>query len=117
VYRLEELKGSPAEKDLGVLVDEKLELNQQHMLVALKNSSILCCPKRRLASRMREVIVPFCSALMSPHLESCLQTWGPQHNKDVELLEQIQRVAMKMIRRLEDLSYAERLRGGLVQPG
>ena len=35
---------------------------------------------------------------------------GPQHKKDVELLEQIQRRAMKMIRELEHLSYEDRLR-------
>jgi len=40
----------------------------------------------------------------------CVQAWGPQHKKDVELLEQAQRKASKMIRGLEHLSYAERLR-------
>ena len=35
---------------------------------------------------------------------------APQHKKDVELLEQVQRRARKMIRRLEHLSYEDRLR-------
>ena len=29
-----------------------------------------------------------CSAQVSPHLQSCLQPWGPQHQKDLEVLEQ-----------------------------
>ena len=44
------------------------------------------------------------------HLECCIQVWGPQHKKDVDLLEQVQRRATEMISGLEHLSYEERLR-------
>ena len=112
LYRLgeEELESSPAEKDLGVLMDEKPDMSWQHVLAARKASYVLGCIKKGVASREREVIVPLCSALVRPHLEHCVQAWGPQHQKDVELLERVQRRATKMIRGLEHLSYAERLR-------
>ena len=47
---------------------------------------------------------------MRPHLEYCIQVQGPQYRKDVELLERVQRRAMKMIRGLEHLSCEDRLR-------
>ena len=47
---------------------------------------------------------------MRSHLQYCVQAWGPQYRKDVELLERVQRRATMMIRGLEHLSYEERLR-------
>ncbi|GAB0192424.1 hypothetical protein GRJ2_001707700 [Grus japonensis] len=56
---------------------------------------------------------------MRPHLEYCvqLQLWGPQHKKDTDLFQQVQRRATKMIRGLEHLSGKDRLRVGVVQSG
>ena len=111
-YRLgdEGIENSPAEKDLGVLVDEKLYMSQQCAPAAQKASPILGCITSSVTSRLREVILPLYSALMRPHLEYCIQLWGPQHNKDMVLFELVQRRATKMVGGLEHLSYEDRLR-------
>ena len=57
---------------MGVLVDERLNINWYCGLAAEKTNCILCCIKRSVTSRSREVILPLYSALVRLHLENCI---------------------------------------------
>jgi len=85
-------------------------MTHQRAPAAQNANHILGCIKRSVASRTKEQILPLYSALVRPHLESCVQLWRPQHRKDIDLLEWAQRRATEMIQGLKHLSYGERLR-------
>jgi len=89
-YRLgrEVLESSPAKKDLGLLMDRKLNISQQRALAALNATGTLGCIKRGMTSREREVIVSLYpykaqSAVLCPGLTKWCLTWKYRWNKRV----------------------------------
>ena len=85
-------------------MDGNLDMSQQCVLEAQKANRILGCIKRKVASRLRDVILSLCSVLVRPHLEYCVQMWSPHYRRDMDLLECVQRKATKMIQGMEHFS-------------
>ena len=63
--------------------------------------------KRHL--EIKKTIVRLYKSLVRPKLEYCIQSWNPSLIKDIELLEQVQHRATKLIPEISHLPYHERL--------
>ncbi|KAK4830077.1 hypothetical protein QYF61_008415 [Mycteria americana] len=84
-----------------------LNMRQQCVLAAKKLTvSWAALGGGRCCQQVKGGDLPFYSPLVRPHLEYSVQFWAPHYKIDMELLERV----TKMIKRLEHLSYEERLR-------
>lgn len=66
------LENSFAQKVWGVLVNKKLNVNQQYVLVAKRNNHVLGCIRKRVASKLMEVTT-LCLALSRLHVKCCVE--------------------------------------------
>lgn len=106
----QDLVETSEEKDLGVIINQNLKVSQQCLTAAKKGNQILGLIYRTFSMRSKEIIVRLYKALVRPHLDYCIQAWRPHLQKDIDVLEKVQRRATRMIEGLKDLYYEERLK-------
>jgi len=73
------LQSSFAEKALGVLVDNMLNMNQQRIFTGKEANTVLGIIRKSVASRLRKVVLPLNSVLVRPYQECCAQSWAAQY--------------------------------------
>jgi len=71
--------------------------------------SVLGMIKRTFSTLNKETFLTLYSTYIKPHLEHCIQVWAPYFNKDIDILEKVQRRATKLVWCTKNLSYEQRL--------
>ena len=98
------------EKDLGVIISSDLK-PQKHCKEVIKTANkLMGFIGRTFEYKSEKVIRTLYNSLVRPHLEYCVQFWCPYYKKDIDKLERVQRKMTKMIPRLRNKSYEERLK-------
>lgn len=104
-----DLDNITSEKDIGVTVDEDLNFRTHIQLGVNKANSILGLIRRTFTFLDEKMFKLLFKALVRPHLEYASSVWSPYMTKDIELIENVQRRATKLIPGFKDLPYPERL--------
>ena len=87
-------------------MNANMKVSEQCRIAASKGNKVLGMIRRNITN----LIVPLYKAIVRHHLEYCIQAWSPYLRKDIDMLENIQRRATKLIPGLRDLRYEERLK-------
>ena len=97
------------EKDLGVIVDAGMSF-EDHILkkVALSNAMVGLI-RRTFSYLDSKMFVKLFTAFVRPHLEYAQAVWSPHLKKHVDIIENVQIRATKLVDGLKDLTYKERL--------
>ena len=104
------LESITSEKDLGVMVDDKLRFHIHAASASKKANQILGVIKKTYVTRDANTISTLYKSMVRPHLEYGNAIWGPCYIGDLKLVEGVQRRATKLVPHLYEKPYEERLK-------
>jgi hypothetical protein len=107
---LKPMEETIAEKDVGVTIDNKLSFDKHITEKVNKANSIIGVIRRTFEYLNLKTFRMLYVSLVRPHLEYANPVWNPYFKKHIDMIENIQRRATKLIPGLSDLSYEDRLR-------
>ena len=105
-----ELKQSKEEKDLGVYITENMKFSKHCAEAVKKANKVIGMIKRNFINFDKEVMMMLYKSLIRPHIDYCVPVWRPYLQKDVKLVEGVQRRMTKLIPKLRNKTYEQRLK-------
>ena len=97
------------EKDLGVIVDNKLSFCAHTTAAIQKANRILGLLRRTFSCMDKTIFIHLYKSLVRPHLEYASPVWSPSTLNLQRQLEQVQRRATRMVPELRKRTYESRL--------
>ena len=105
-----QLENNNCEKDIGVQIDSNLDFDS-HILAAVKKANSRMGVIRRTFTTLDKDIFPVLfKAIVRPHLEYASPVWNPYQKRQIKIIEDVQRRSTKLLPKMSELSYEERLR-------
>ena len=98
------------ETDLGVTIDSELRFEEHISKKVSKANSIAGLIRRSFAHLDGTLFKRLYTAFVRPHLEYAQAVWSPMSQKLVDMLENVQKRATKMVDGFSKLDYEERLK-------
>ena len=98
------------EKDLGVIVGEKLKFDTHTVTQANKANKVLGIIRRTFDNLDEDMLVLLYKSLVRPHIEYSHAVVYPQYAKHEKMLEAVQRRAARLVPKIRNKEYPERLK-------
>ena len=80
-----------------MIISNNLKVSKQCGAAAKIGFQILGLISRSFVCKKKSLLVPMYKTLVRPHLDYCMQAWRPHLQKDIVLLERVQRRDTRMI--------------------
>ena len=78
-------------------MNANMKVSEQCRIAASKGNQVLGMIRRNITYKENSLIIHMYTAIVRPHLEYCIHAWSPYIRKDIDMLEQIQKRATKLI--------------------
>ena len=108
-YNFHKLLQVHEEKDLGVVVDDKLLFRKHISTKISKANTMIFLIKHTFKHLDAEMFNLLYKSLVRPQLEYASNVWSPTLKMDINSLEKVQRRATRLVPEISSLSYTDRL--------